>query len=125
MDLNTKLEFTFPNIPPSNNSCYRSYNGRVIKSKRLLEYRKEMTEFFEAHVPFKRLEGDLSLNVTFNLKGKRSIDLDNLFKALLDSLEHVCFENDKQIVELIARKTNNNRTASTDVILKEINNVLE
>ena len=122
MDLNTKLEFTFGNVPPSVNCCYRSAGRRVYKSKRLLEYQSEMTEYFEAHVPFEQLSGDLSLEVTFNLKGRRAVDIDNMFKALLDSLEGVCFINDKQIVEIHAKKYNNCAANGTSVILREINN---
>ena len=48
------------------------------------------------------LEGKLKLTVSFYLKGRRSIDIDNLLKALLDGMENILFENDKMIFEIHA-----------------------
>jgi Holliday junction resolvase RusA-like endonuclease len=50
------------------------------------------------------IEGPIKVVVHFFIMGTRSIDLDNLLKSLLDNLEGVVFENDSQIVEIVAYK---------------------
>ena len=116
-----EIKITLPFISPSVNSCYRTTGSRVYKSKKLVEYEKKMTEHFEMfHKDFKMLEGNISIEVMFHLKGKRHIDLDNMLKALIDSLEGRCFENDKYITEIIARKINNCKNPQTLITLKNI-----
>jgi Holliday junction resolvase RusA-like endonuclease len=120
---NNEIRLTFPNVPSSVNACYRSYGRRVIKSKRLLDYQAEIAEIFAGLDPIDKLEGELRLTVAFHLKGKRHIDLDNMFKALLDSLEGVCFEDDKMIVELHATKVNHCADPSTVIVLTTLDQV--
>ena len=64
------------------------------------------------------LEGKLKLTVSFYLKGKRNIDLDNLLKALLDGMEGILFENDKMIYEIHAEKFNNSDDVKTVIVLE-------
>jgi len=117
----SKIIIELPFLPPSVNSCYRSVGSRVYKSKRLREYENTMSEYFEIfHKNFEMLKGGLSLDVAFNLKGKRSIDLDNMLKALIDGLEGRCFENDKMIMQIRARKINNCKEPHTSVTLCQL-----
>ena len=108
-----------PFLPPSVNSCYRSYGKKVIKSAKLKEFEQKMIRYFDSQEEeINMLEGKLKLTVSFYLKGKRSIDLDNLLKALLDGMEGVLFENDKMIYEIHAEKFNNSDEVKTVIVLE-------
>ena len=64
--------------------------------------------------PFKMLHGELSLDCMFvfkksktNAKNKMSMpvsDTDNLIGAIMDAGESILYENDRQIVEIHAKK---------------------
>jgi crossover junction endodeoxyribonuclease RusA len=46
-------------------------------------------------------------------------DIDNLAKSCLDALNGIAFEDDRQVVELVARKASN-RTAQTVIAITEV-----
>jgi len=50
------------------------------------------------------LHGDLTFRMNLYCKDKRCPDIDALQKIIFDSLEGLCFENDKQIKLLTVRK---------------------
>lgn len=47
-----------------------------------------------------RLTGELAVRLIFQLGNARVVDLDNLSKAVLDGLNGICWEDDRQIVDL-------------------------
>jgi Holliday junction resolvase RusA-like endonuclease len=97
----------FPFISPSVNCCYRQYGRKIIKSVKLRAFEQQCLQFFdqlEEVDPIEMIEGPIKVLVHFYILGNRSIDLDNLLKSLLDNLEGVVFENDSQIVEIVAYK---------------------
>jgi crossover junction endodeoxyribonuclease RusA len=112
------IKIELPLVPPSVNACYRSYKNRVYKSKKYREFEKEMNTYFENN-KYEMLEGTLALDVTFYIKG-RDKDIDNLLKALIDTLEGNVFENDKHIIDLHAKKINKCTNNRTVIILKTI-----
>lgn len=100
----SKIEFELQLLPPSVNACFRTTKrGGIYRSKKYREFLLTIDQFFET-VKYEMLEGDIILNVEFECKSKRKRDLDNLLKALIDSLEGRLFENDSQIVEIHAKK---------------------
>ena len=50
------------------------------------------------------LTGDVAVDLIFLLKDKRRIDCDNLSKAVLDSLNGITWDDDKQTIDLHPRK---------------------
>lgn len=115
------IRYEMPFLPPSVNSCYRSYGKKVVKSVKLKEFEQLILQFFDSHQEdVNMIDGKIKLTVTFHLKGSRSIDLDNLLKALLDGLEGVLFENDKMIHEIHAEKINNRDSPKTIILLERI-----
>ena len=50
------------------------------------------------------LTGELSVSMTFMLPDRRKRDLDNLSKGVLDAMNGVVFEDDRQVIELHLRK---------------------
>jgi len=95
---------TLPFLPISVNQCYRTKNNRIYKSKKLILFEKAVTEFFENLEKFEMLKGNISIDITFELKSFRKRDLDNLLKSLFDSLEGRVFDNDHQIFEIKCQK---------------------
>lgn len=81
-------------IPPSINHCYRSYKGRVIKSKRYTDWQAfHMLQYCN---DARQVEGPLMIIITVYLgKGWRTNrDLDNVAKPLLDMLIKIGFIKD-------------------------------
>lgn len=100
----SEFKIELPLLPPSVNACFRATKrGGVYKSKKYREFLAIMDKFFET-AEYEKLDGELILNVEFECKSKRKRDLDNLLKALIDSLEKRVFEDDSQIVEIHAKK---------------------
>ena len=113
------IRYEMPFLPPSVNACYRSYGKKVIKSAKLKEFEQKIIQYFDSQdEEINMLEGKLKLTVSFYLKGRRSIDLDNLLKALLDGCENILYENDKMIYEIHAEKFNNSDEVKTVIVLE-------
>lgn len=81
-------------IPPSINHCYRSYRGRVIKSKRYTDW--QAFHMLQYGNDARQVEGPLMIIITVYLgKGWRvNRDLDNVAKPLLDMLIKIGFIKD-------------------------------
>ena len=91
----------------------------MVKSAKLKEFEQKILQYFDSqYEEINMLEGKLKLTVSFYLKGRRSIDLDNLLKALLDGMEGILFENDKMIYEIHAEKFNNSPDVKTVIVLE-------
>ena len=93
-----KLEVNFIDavfsIPPSINSCYRSYNRRVIKSKKYCDWQKKQLLLFNSDA--RSVKGPLRISViVYSGKGwRKNRDLDNILKPLLDTLILIGFIED-------------------------------
>lgn len=88
----TSLAFTLP-WPPSVNTYWRSIMGpchsRVILSERGRRYRKAVSDqVLLQGVPRHKFRGRLEISVLANPPDKRKRDLDNLWKGVLDGLQH-------------------------------------
>ncbi len=79
------IELTLP-WPPTSNTYYRSVGGTVKISEKGRQYRKAVADQVLVQRGAKLLAGRLSVSVLANPPDKRTRDLDNCFKALLDSL---------------------------------------
>ncbi len=99
-----------PLIPPSVNSYWRSAykGGRIIHyiSKAGREFKNALALLAKVN-KFKVLEGDVVLEYTLYCKKQGRKDLDNTLKAIQDALEGIAYKNDKQIVEIRAKKVRN------------------
>jgi crossover junction endodeoxyribonuclease RusA len=98
-----KQEFTLP-FPPSVNHYWRHNQGQFYVSKEGRLYRKRVYE--ECLIQrIKKVNGDLKLEIDIYPPDRRKRDIDNICKAVLDSLEHAnVYDNDYQIAELILRR---------------------
>ena len=94
------IEFTLP-WPPSVNTYWRNFDGRMIISARGREYRETVGDQMTLQKMVKRFANPLRVEIEAFRPDKRRRDLDNLLKATLDGLAHAgVYEDDSQIVDL-------------------------
>ena len=94
------IELTLP-FPPSVNTYWRTFNGRMLISKKGREYRKAVADEIILQKGNKHLKGKIKLTIEAWRPDNRKRDLDNLLKAPLDALTHAgVYEDDQLIVDL-------------------------
>jgi crossover junction endodeoxyribonuclease RusA len=95
------MKLTLP-LPPSVNSYWRIFKNRILLSREARQYKLGalMRAKTDGHTP---LTGDVVVNLCVYRK-RRIGDLDNFFKATLDALKGVAFEDDSQVVEIHAHR---------------------
>jgi crossover junction endodeoxyribonuclease RusA len=94
------IEITLP-WPPSVNTYWRNFDGRMIISAKGREYRETVGDQMTVQRMVKHFAGPLRVVIEAWRPDKRRRDLDNLLKATLDGLAHAgVYEDDSQIVDL-------------------------
>jgi len=108
-------------FPPSANTYYRNFNGRMLLSKKGREYKQSVAlECYRKGLP-KQMTGRLVVDILATVPDKRKRDIDNLHKALLDSLAGVgVFRNDEQIDDLRIRRVGVAKPGGVAVTITEI-----
>lgn len=91
-------------LPPSANKYWTYGNGRVYTSTEALAYKAEVRTFTKCDM----LSGDVVLNLTV-FRPRKAGDLDNYLKIMLDALQGVLYENDKQVVEIHAYRSDDHK----------------
>lgn len=93
-----KIELSWP---PSVNTYWRTFKGRMIISKAGRDYRKAVQDAVLMQLANKHWEEKLKVTVEAFRPDNRRRDLDNLLKAILDALAHAgVYLDDSQIVDL-------------------------
>jgi crossover junction endodeoxyribonuclease RusA len=94
------IEITLP-WPPSVNTYWRNFDGRMIISAKGREYRETVGDQMILQKQVKHFTGRLRVEIEAFRPDKRRRDLDNLLKATLDGLAHAgVYEDDSQIIDL-------------------------
>lgn len=91
MQINLKMPY-----PPSVNNYWRRVGNRTIISKPGREYKKEVATLCRKLISFDK-DKRLSVTILCCPPDKRRRDLDNVLKAIFDSLSGFAFEDDSQI----------------------------
>ena len=71
---------------------------------------------------FDMMHGDIEVSIEFFLKDRHRKDLDNLSKAILDSIKHVLFDDDSQVVKLTLSKSVDREVPRVVIDVKEASN---
>jgi crossover junction endodeoxyribonuclease RusA len=91
-------------FPPSSNRYWRSFRGRVVKSKEARDYQQAVSclaNVGASNGPPTLLTGAVGLELNFYRPQRRG-DLDNRIKVLVDALQGIVYINDSQVSELHA-----------------------
>ncbi|MDZ4852134.1 MAG: RusA family crossover junction endodeoxyribonuclease [Pirellulaceae bacterium] len=93
------MELILP-LPPSVNRIWRRVGNRTILSREARSYRKIVCAILEGK-RIKTKPGPLAVDILFHPPDRRRRDIDNIQKALLDSLQHAgLYFDDSQIHRL-------------------------
>jgi crossover junction endodeoxyribonuclease RusA len=84
--------------PPSSNRYWRTFRGRVVKSKEARSYQQAVQVLAAGR---KAIKGPIKLAVRWYRSAKRG-DLSNRIKVVEDALQGVLYANDSQVEELHA-----------------------
>ena len=97
------IEVELP-FPPSVNHYYRHVGPRTLISREGRRFRERVTSVLAA-LGVRPLAGPLEVCIDLFPPDRRRRDIDNVQKALLDSLQHGgAYEDDSQIVRLVIEK---------------------
>jgi crossover junction endodeoxyribonuclease RusA len=96
------ISLTLP-FPPSGNTYYRNFRGRMVLSAAGRKYREKVAEIVAEQG--KKQFGRLAMFATLYPPTKRTYDADNRIKALQDALQFAgVFDDDEQIDALAVFK---------------------
>lgn len=97
----------------------RTGRPSIVKSKEAKEYTKYVhMECLRQKI--KPLKGKLSFSMDILIKDRKDFDIDAVQKLLFDSLEGIVYKNDRDIVEMIARKHTDVEKDGLNILIKEI-----
>lgn len=94
------VTFCLP-FPPSVNTYWRTFKGRMLLSERGRVFRTEVAASILQNGFPEKMTGRLKVQVVLCPPDKRRRDLDNSLKGILDSLQHAgVYRDDEQIDDL-------------------------
>ena len=95
--------------PISTNRYWRTFRGMTVVSEEAKAYKKQVAQIAQLSGCIKH-NGNVSIDITLYPKRNKNgsanakvIDLDNCLKVVLDALQGVAYDNDKQIKCINAR----------------------
>lgn len=107
--------------PPSLNTYWRHARGRHYIAEKGTRYRQHITELIRQQNLDISTTSRIRISITANPLDKRQRDLDNLPKAVFDSLTHAGFwKDDSQIDDMRIRRGERVSGGSLDVMIWEI-----
>lgn len=113
------IEITLP-YPPSVNHLYRNVGHRTILSRGGRDYIQKVGEVI-AGLGISTLHGRLAVDVEVYPPDRKTRDMDNIQKALFDSLrKNEVIEDDGQIDRIAIRRMGATRGGAVIVRLEEI-----
>jgi Holliday junction resolvase RusA-like endonuclease len=69
----------------------------------------------------KPFTGPVGISAVFRFGTKRRIDIDNVLKAVLDSLNGILYEDDSQVMEIQVRKVMGSDEPGAHIVVTELN----
>lgn len=111
------MTLTLP-LPPSANRYWRNVRGRVLVSREARAYRTQCaTAAMMQRAAL--VHGDVSIVGTVYFADRRR-DLDGAIKVLLDSLEGVCYANDRQVAHIDLRRAVDKSAPRVEIIVEGV-----
>jgi crossover junction endodeoxyribonuclease RusA len=113
------LELPFP---PSVNTYWRNFNGRMLISKKGREYRKAVSDQVLIQRGAKHYCGPVKITIEAYRPDERKRDLDNLLKAPLDALTHAGVYCDDNLIVYLTIYWAEDKGGKLKVKIEEIKN---
>lgn len=104
--------------PPSANRYWRMVNGRMLVSREARAY-KLRASLVAIEQGAKPCAGPVGVELKVYRPAKRG-DLDNSIKVCLDSLKGIAFEDDNQIIGIIADRYDDKANPRVEVTVTEL-----
>lgn len=109
------MKVTLP-YPPSANRYWKIGNNRVYVSDEARSYKQDVCFRLIAN-RLTTATGDVALTVRL-FRPQKSGDLDNRLKVLLDAMQGVVYETDKQVTEIHAYRHDDKKNPRVEVEIK-------
>lgn len=106
------MTITLPS-PPSANRYWRNFRGRTVVSAEAKAY-KEQVGWIARAAGAQLIDGNVALTVRW-YRERKSGDLSNRLKILEDSLQGILFDNDSQIVRIVAERYDDKHNPRVEV----------
>lgn len=105
-------------MPPSANRYWRNYKGVTVISDEARAYKRDAAEIIKAlHVT--PAQGPLAAYLVFYF-ARRGADLDNRIKVALDSMNGLCYIDDKQVDEIHAKRRYDSRRPRVEIVIETV-----
>ena len=112
--LTEKVQIFVFDLPPSANVYWRMGKGRIYVSDEAADYKEDVAKMSRQQGLKEPLEGDVAVMFRF-YRARRSGDLDNKLKVLIDALKGIAYADDKQITELHAYRFDDPKNPRVEV----------
>lgn len=109
------IAVTLP-YPPSVNAYFRAKGNRVYLTDDARQYKRAVKLMLGNR--FDMFTGRVAVNVSI-FRPRKSGDLDNRLKVMLDALQGVAYENDSQITEIHAFRYDDKENPRVEVLIYE------
>ncbi len=104
----------------SANRYYRNVNGRMVLSAAAKNYRYDVqVAVIEQLVVWRVMKGPVSVSFRW-FRSRKSGDLDNRLKQLLDALRGRVYDDDSQVVEIHAYRDDDKENPRVEITLRAI-----
>lgn len=85
--------------PPGVNTYYRTFQGRMLLSKRGREYKQIVADIVSDNCSTKFEDARLKVQINFHPNSKRKVDLDGRLKSLIDAVQDAGLMNDDEQID--------------------------
>lgn len=114
------LELFLP-WPPSTNALWRTGHGRMYRSARYVEWSQRAENAVSATFGGNPISGPVSVEIRLYGPSRRSYDIDNRGKAVLDLMQHAgVIENDDQVEHLVIHRGQRRKGGGCWVIVQRM-----
>lgn len=103
--------------PPSANACWRQWKGRTLVSAEYRDFKRRVALLWGRPTP---TDGPLSVEVLL-WRPRRTGDIDNRIKPLLDALNGLAWHDDAQIARLLVERRDDKLSPRAEVRVLQLN----
>lgn len=111
------MQITIP-YPPSLNRYWRNFGGRMVLSSEARTFKRRVKEICDKAEIVSPIKGPVHMKVKV-YRPRKTGDLDNTLKAILDSLNGILYVDDKQIISILAERFDDKNNPRAEITATE------